>query len=223
MLCILCGSQTRGIIHPLQGVFHHCPKCELITKDPSFHPSEEEALQEYSHHENFLNDPRYVAYFVEYIDKAVLPFMGEGKRALDFGSGPAPVLATVLDGSYGYQTDCYDLFFSPEKVYIDRSYDLITCTEVAEHLSDPLATFRLLASLLAPGGVLSLMTLLHNNDDERFFSWHYIREESHIVFYSPKTLGYIASLTALELLYCDGFRYACFGKNACPREEMVLS
>jgi len=198
------------------GSLELCPHCECIALDPSFYPSEEQAIKEYSLHENSSSDPRYIAYFREFVENAILPFAPERKRVLDFGSGPAPVLATLLQESYGYQTDCYDLFFSPKKVYVGKVYDLITCTEVLEHLPDPLSVFRLFASLLAPGGVLSVMTLLHHNDEEHFLSWHYIREKSHITFYSQKTLHYLASMTGLSLLYSDTIRSACFVKEACP-------
>lgn len=216
MPCILCGSQTRAITHPKRGVYLLCPHCELITLESSCYPSEEEAVREYSLHENSPSDPRYISYFTEFIESSVLPFAREGRTALDFGSGPAPVLAQLLQESYGYDVDCYDPYFSPEKIYVHKEYDLITSTEVVEHLSDPLSVFRLFASLLAPTGILSVMTLLHHNDDEHFLRWHYIRERSHIAFYSLKTLASLASLSGLSLLYSDGIRYACFGKKACP-------
>ncbi|MDY0288719.1 MAG: class I SAM-dependent methyltransferase [Sphaerochaeta sp.] len=216
MNCRLCTTQTRTIIHPVRGVYHLCPRCELISLDAALHPSEDEAFKEYCLHENSSEDPRYVAYFRSFIEEAVLPFAPKGRTALDFGSGPSPVLATLLDGQYGYRTDCYDLFFSPEKVYLGRSYDLITSTEVIEHIGDPLSLFKLFAHLLAPGGVLSVMTLLHPRDEGKFLSWHYIRERSHITFYSRETLGRLALSCGLSLLYCDGIQLACFGKDACP-------
>jgi len=215
MVCLLCGHRTSSITHPKRGVYHLCPHCELITLDPSFHPSEEQAFLEYSLHENSSEDPRYVSYFRSFIEGAVLPFAPKGRRALDFGSGPEPVLATLLQGEYGYQTDIYDLFFSPAKVYADRSYDLITCTEVVEHMGDPLSAFSLFASLLNRGGILSVMTALHPQDEKKFLLWHYIQERTHTTFYSLKTLGCLAKATGLSLLYCDGVRYACFGKKAC--------
>lgn len=216
MDCRLCNTKTRTIRHPDRGVYHLCPRCELITLDAARHPSEEDAFKEYCLHENSSLDPRYVAYFRAFVEEAVLPFAGEGRRVLDFGSGPSPVLATLLEGEYGYQADCYDLYFSPEKVYLGKSYDLITSTEVIEHIADPLEAFRLLASLLAPGGVLSVMTRLHPRDGKQFLTWHYIQERSHITFYSEATLLHLASLSGLSLLYSDGIQYACFGRNACP-------
>ena len=214
MNCRLCNANTKSITHPKLGVYHYCPTCELISQDPAFHPSDEEAFKEYSTHENFISDPRYNAFFRRFLEHAVFPFEGEGKRALDFGSGPEPVLAHLLKTSYNYQVDIYDLFFSPEKVYIGQEYDLITCTEVIEHIADPLPVFRLFASLLAPGGILSVMTLLHPNEEEQFLSWYYIRERSHISFYSLVTLEYLATASGLTLLYSDGERYASFEKQA---------
>lgn len=213
MKCILCNTTTTPFPHPQRGVYHSCPNCELIYKDPSFHPTVEDEYKEYTMHENFVGDPRYCAFFKRFLDYAVFPFVGEGKKALDFGSGPEPVLATFLETSYNYDVDIYDLFFSPKKVYEGKKYDLITCTEVVEHLNNPLPFFKLFSSLLSPGGVLSIMTLLHPRDKEEFLSWYYIREDSHITFYSLKTLQYIASQTGLTLIYSDEVRYASFKKE----------
>ncbi|MDD2296975.1 MAG: class I SAM-dependent methyltransferase [Sphaerochaetaceae bacterium] len=213
MNCKICHEKTKNIIHPNNEVYHYCPTCEFILQDPVFHPSDDEAFKEYSLHENFISDPNYIAFFRRFLEHAVFPFASEGKRALDFGSGPEPVLATFLEASYDYQVDIYDLFFSPEKVYTNKEYDLITCTEVIEHIGDPLTIFQLFSSLLAPGGILSIMTLLHPNDEEQFLSWYYIREKSHISFYSLVTLEYLASASGLTLLYSDKVRYASFAKQ----------
>lgn len=43
-------------------------------------------------------------------------FEGE-KSGLDFGSGPSPVLAMIMERDYGFDMDIYDLFYSPEKPY----------------------------------------------------------------------------------------------------------
>lgn len=82
MACILCGHETSRIIHPKRGVYHLCPNCELITEDPAFHPSEEEAFKEYSLHENSSSDPRYIAYFRNFLESAVFPLLQRGRTPL---------------------------------------------------------------------------------------------------------------------------------------------
>lgn len=213
MKCKLCRAFSENISHPSLGIYYFCPRCELISKDPSFHPSHKEAFHEYSLHENSITDPTYIAYFERFLHKAVFPFLHHGKTALDFGSGPEPVLATLLEKSYDWHVDIYDLFFSPQKVYLDKKYDLITCTEVIEHIADPLPIFRLFSSLLAFDGILSIMTNFHPRDEKKFLSWHYIHEKSHISFYSLATLEYLASNSGLNIIYSDTKRYASFKKT----------
>ena len=75
----------------------------------------------------------------------------------------------------------------------DLRYDFITCTEVIEHVHEPFRVFEKLFNLLVPGGVLALMTGICDADIEREFSgWHYHRDCTHICFYRPQTLDWIA-------------------------------
>ena len=106
--CLLCGAETTRI-HSKHADYHYCPEYEFLFKDARFLLTPEEELQEYDLHQNSLEDPRYIAYFARFLDSAVFPFVHEGRQALDFGSGPSPVLAQLLERDYGYTMDVYDL------------------------------------------------------------------------------------------------------------------
>ncbi|NQU18321.1 MAG: class I SAM-dependent methyltransferase, partial [Candidatus Saganbacteria bacterium] len=103
----------------------------------------------------------------------------------------------------GFRTDIYDKYFSPEKVYTNKKYDLITATEVFEHLKDPVAILKLLKSHLNKNGVLAVMTLFHPKDIEQFKKWWYRRDSTHIAFYTPKTFEYMASLFKMDSKVVD--------------------
>lgn len=208
--CSLCGGKTRIIHHTRIADFHYCTNCEYIYKDERFHVSMEDALKIYNNHNNSIEDPRYVEFFYKFLYDAVFPYVNEGKEGFDFGSGPSPVLAQILERDHGYEMDIYDLFYAPDKVYQGKRYDLVTTTEVVEHLKDPITVFRLLKDLLKADGTLAVMTLFHKNDEEYFKNWHYIRDLSHISFYTVKTLQFIADQTGLEMIHTDGTRYATF-------------
>lgn len=209
--CLLCGSATTPIhLSHMKAVYHRCDNCQFISKDPRFLIPEEEALKIYNYHNNSIEDLHYVAYFQRFINAAVLPFASEGKVGFDFGSGPSPVLAQLLERDYGYTMDIYDLHYAPEKVYSGKTYDLITTTEVVEHLKDPLPYFRLFKELLAPGGILSVMTQFHPENEEDFIKWHYVRDHSHISFFTPATMACIASQAGLVVIYTDHQRYTTF-------------
>lgn len=136
-----------------------------------------------------------------------------GRKGLDFGSGPSPVLAKILERDYGYDMDIYDLFYATEKVYQDRRYDLITSTEVVEHLADPLVFFKFARDHLREDGLLAVMTLFHPEEDEAILKSHYLRDMTHISFFSLKTMETVAALTGLEVVYSDHKRYTAFRKS----------
>lgn len=209
-ICKVCNYSTTVISHPKFGDYFYCCNCEFISKDESNRLNEEEEKLRYSIHNNSIEDKDYVDYLCRFLNRALIPFVGEGKKGLDFGSGPIPVLAQLLEEKFNYRMDTYDYYFSPEKVYIGKTYDLVTSTEVVEHLNNPLQYFNLFSKLLKPKGILAIMTQFHKNDKDHFLSWSYIRDRSHISFYTTKTLEYIADKVGLKVIYTDNFKYITF-------------
>ena len=74
---------------------------------------------------------------------------------------------------------------------LERTYDFVVCSEVAEHCHRPAEEFPRLDGLLKPGGRLGIMTGILT-DDDRFADWHYRRDPTHVVFYRPETFAHIA-------------------------------
>ena len=70
--------------------------------------------------------------------------------------------------------------------------------------------FKLFTTLLKPQGILAVMTLFHQNDQEHFQDWFYIRDPSHISFFTRNTMEYIAKEVGLKIIYCDNSRYTTF-------------
>lgn len=212
--CKICGTETRGIIHEKSGVrYHCCPDCEFISMEESSLLTADEEKRRYDAHENSLEDPSYIEYFRRFIQAAILDYGTVRGRGLDFGSGPSPVLATILERDYGFTMDIHDPFYAPDKVFLGKRYDLVTCTEVVEHLKDPMAYFRLFEGLLEAGGLLAVMTSFHPKDDGAFLNWHYRRDASHISFFTLRTMEQIALQVGLRIVYTDGERYTSFRKK----------
>lgn len=202
--CIICGSDTIEIIDK-KGTFSYfkCENCDFIYKNRKHIVSKEEEKARYDEHNNNFEDPKYIEYFEDFINKSILPFIGSGKDSLDFGSGPVPVLGKILSEKYCFNVDLYDYYYSPEKIYLDKQYDLITCTEVIEHIGNPLEYFKIFKRLLKTNGILAMMTYFHPKDEDIFLNWHYIRDKTHISFFSEKTFNFISKELGLELKYSD--------------------
>ncbi len=192
--------------------YYYCKTCEFMQMDDSKRVPFDKEREVYDRHENSIECEGYVNMFQNFINSAVIPFKSSG-LALDFGSGPEPVLTQIIKRDYEFDIDNYDLHFQPEKVYEGKKYDVIVSTEVVEHLPDPMEVFRLFHDLLEDGGVLAFMTLFHENDDDAFLKWWYRRDETHISFFTVKTLENIAKSIGFKVIYTDGRRICTFRKQ----------
>ena len=212
MNCKICHYDTKILDDlELQKQFHVCPNCHCIALDPLHYLSTEKENSLYDNHHNSLENEGYVTMFEDFLDYFWndLPCK---EKALDFGSGPTPVLTELLRRR-GVQVDYYDKFYQPLKCFENQSYDFITSTEVFEHLDDPVATLSLLSEHLKPHGKIALMTLFHTNNEAFFLKWWYRRDPTHITFYTPKTLEVLAQKCDLEVLKTDGKRIGILQKR----------
>ncbi|SIQ75308.1 2-polyprenyl-3-methyl-5-hydroxy-6-metoxy-1,4-benzoquinol methylase [Alkalispirochaeta americana] len=185
--------------------YWRCLQCRATFLDPSQLPSAEEELHRYNLHNNDPADPRYRA-FLHRLADPVLDALNQGVKeeerpfsaqGLDYGSGPAPVLAEILSEA-GHQVACYDPFYAPDPTPLEGSYSFITCCETAEHFHTPAREFSRFARLLLPGGLLGIMTEFQD-DDDRFARWYYRLDPTHVVFYREETFRYLAGQYGWEV------------------------
>ena len=170
-------------------VYWRCAACEATFLDPGQRPTRGEELAHYRHHRNDPADPRYRRFLSKLADP-LLDKLEPGMTGLDYGCGPGPALAAMFEEA-GLSMALYDPFFHDDPKVLERRYDVITLSEVAEHFFEPAAEFDFLATLLEPGGWLGVMTCFQT-DDDRFAAWHYRRDPTHVTFYRPVTLQVIA-------------------------------
>src|SRR5690606_34013364 len=123
--------------------------------------SKEDEKQKYDQHHNDPNDSGYRNFLQPAVD-VVLENASGGSYGLDFGSGPGPTVSVMLEEA-GMKVENFDPFYAPDHNLLTQKYDFITCTEVAEHLFDPMKEFQLLLSMLKPQGFLVIMTLFFDD------------------------------------------------------------
>ncbi len=210
--CKICGAKTSEIVHPrFEIVFHVCPSCELVTKDQKHLITMEEEKQIYDLHQNSDEDPGYVNYLRNFMEASILPYT-KGGSLLEFGSGPNPVFSRILSDE-GFLVSIYDLFYAPDKKVLEETYDVITAVEVVEHLRDPKAVFETFSKMLEDQGILALMTLFYPKDVKTFFEWFYIRDRSHVSFYSPKTIRVLGAMFGFDVIGCNHHRHITLRKK----------
>lgn len=195
--CPLCGATNPTIFHQdTQRSYRQCQDCALVfvPEHERVSPSAEKAY--YDLHENDPADPGYRR-FLSRLVEPLLQRLAPGANGLDFGCGPGPALADMLSEA-GMCMSLYDAFYTPNTAVLQRSYDFITCSEVLEHLHQPYLELQRLFAILKPGGWLGIMTKRVRNR-AAFAHWHYIRDPTHVCFYSKTTLYWIAERWQVNL------------------------
>jgi SAM-dependent methyltransferase len=195
--CPLCfQSQTLPYHQDRSRSYCQCRVCRLVFVPPEQHLSPAQEKARYDLHQNEITDPGYRT-FLSRILHPVLSLVPPPASGLDVGSGPGPALAAMCREA-GYAMDIYDPFYAPDPKVWEQSYDLITCTETVEHFRRPGRTLPRIWSLLRPGGWLAVMTKLAASP-AAFAGWHYIRDETHVSFFSLDTFQWIAGRLSAEL------------------------
>lgn len=188
--CPLCQAESTQCYH-VDGdrQYFRCSICEMIFLHPAHRISLAAEQSRYREHRNDAADAGYVRFLRRLADPMVrrLP---PGARGLDFGAGPAPVLAALLT-SEGFPCKAHDPLFMPDDRLLSERYDFVTCSEVVEHLHDPAAGFALMAELLTEGGLLGVMTRFYGHEAP-FSHWWYRRDPTHVCFYAEPTMRWIA-------------------------------
>jgi hypothetical protein len=209
MLCQLCRAGASQFLynHWKEGDYYHCQNCDLRYLDPQFYVSLEKEKDVYLTHENDVDSPEYQD-FMRPIFEKVKSIVKTDDKGLDYGCGPGPALAKMLNEA-GYQVNIYDPIFYNDPKAIQTTYDYVICTEVIEHFKEPIKEFLKLKELLKPDGILAMMTLIYNSKID-FANWHYRRDPTHVSFYSATTLEKLCSSINMELMYSDNHRIVIF-------------
>jgi len=171
--------------------YYQCQKCEAIFLSPTQLPSREMELAEYRLHQNDVHDPAYRK-FLSRLAVPLLARLPASQSGLDYGCGPGPALAAMMTEA-GHAMAIYDPLFFDNREVLQKRYNFITCTEVAEHFHYPHQEFETLTKMLKPGGWLAMMTLFAP-DDANFANWHYHHDPTHVVFYREKTFKVLADI-----------------------------
>lgn len=145
-------------------------------------------------------------------------------RLLDFGCGHGTIVLELRKEGF----DCIglDLFSPTESPHILRTplqeaglpagtFDGIFSIETHEHIANVLETFRALAELLRPGGVLLVQT--RRLEDPGYKkdggAWFYLREpEAHVSIYSENAMRRIAEKTGFRRVSFRSVKFARFEK-----------
>lgn len=202
MHCPLCQHSSSFFYQDKQREYYRCTNCQLVFVPKHFHLSASSEKATYDKHENNSGDLHYL----QFLNRLAAPLLKHlNKKAhqslsgLDFGCGPGPGLATMLQ-SAGHSMSVFDLFYANNPETLARTYDFVTCTEVIEHFNNPAQDVRTLFEAVKQKGALGIMTKLVISK-ERFANWHYKNDPTHVSFFCKETFEYLCEQYQYTLIY----------------------
>ena len=195
--CPLCGRSEFTEWHRELGhEYWRCEHCALVFLSPAQRLAFDAEVERYRLHRNNDDDPGYLR-FLSRLAAPMIARVPEGARGLDYGCGPSTALALLMTQS-GRPTAAHDPVFHPDASALGARYDFVTCSEVLEHIHQPLVALQLMEGLLEKHGKIGIMTRWYDGQ-EPFGAWSYRRDPTHVCFYSEHTMRWIAEHFGWEL------------------------
>ena len=206
--CVLCASNTvTEYYQDSFGIYYHCGTCDLVFRDRETLLSPEDEHNRYRLHQEPTEESGYLNYLAPFFELVEEKKFSIG-RSLDFGCGRFSFLKRILE-SKGHAVEEYDLYFRPDKSVLEKKYDSIFLLEVAEHFQDPRTEFSRLNDLVARPGSFFIHTLLRPENFEKFKTWHYRRDPTHVQFFTRVTLEWLCKTYNWRDLIVRGDRAIC--------------
>ncbi|MEJ1335487.1 MAG: class I SAM-dependent methyltransferase [Candidatus Sedimenticola sp. (ex Thyasira tokunagai)] len=221
MSCPLCTEENKTALGIKNGwTWVRCTDCGLSYIDPL--PTSEELRDYYSlygvNKKNIKNANRKVRRFKRKFWP--LLFLTKGRSFLDVGCNTG--FAVEAARSLGCEATGIDLsdeaidiakksfkhcrFFNvtiEEFAKTEKQYDIISCAEVIEHVTDAHSFLDKIHSLLKAGGILYLTTpdAGHFRVPKSFLEWNDVSPPQHTMLYTKKNIKKLMSEHGLDVLY----------------------
>lgn len=212
MTCPLCQEKSSSLFdQEKHRSYFQCPNCSLVFVPRCELISEVDEKERYDSHQNSEDDAGYMAY-LSGIRNEILPFIKDGSRGLDFGSGRT-ILLEKLFREVGIELDSYDIHFHPREEFLKKKYDFIIMSEVIEHLRMPLEEMTRIRSMLYPEGDLFIKTKLLPDEKSAFPGWYYKRDKTHVQFFTLFTFRKFEEILGLKFQKSVGEDLFLFRNN----------
>lgn len=206
-------EELRGKRLPPSGIaiyYYRCGYCGFIfTRD--FDQASHGEFKEHIYNDGYIEiDPEYEIIRPQNSARLILDAFHkqlERLTVLDYGGGSGTLARLLKEGGVKQAVN-YDPFHDPDRPRPQKRYRLVTAFEVIEHVPDPIATFKEMASFMAPENsamLFSTVTQPPEIDAQRCGWWYIAPRNGHISIHSSRSLALL--LTKL------GFTLTSFNAN----------
>lgn len=196
MKCTVCSSASKPLFsgrilgrYDIQ--YYLCPNCDFVQTEPPYWLSE-------AYHDSIAQTDigligRNIAYS-RATRKLISCFLGKNGKFIDYGGGTGMFVRLMRDAGFDfYWHDTYtnNQFAKGFEYNPNAKYNLLTAFEVFEHLSNPVAEIKNMATIAEN---ILFSTELISTPPPEFSDWSYYAPFTgqHISFYTEKALHLLA-------------------------------
>jgi hypothetical protein len=201
--CKVCKTPCTDAGRDQRRAYMRCGACGSRYVPPAYWLTPAREKQRYALHDNSLANDGYMRYLgavADTVERCVEP----GARALDYGSGPARALETILRGR-GFDAASFDPLYDIGPASLSRRWDIVVICEVIEHVRDIDSMLKRLRPLLHAESVLLIHTRTIDSVND-FMRWWYKEDPTHINFFSRAALRGICESLGLRVVHADHAR-----------------
>ena len=94
------------------------------------------------------------------------------------------------------------MYFYPENDVFNNIFDVIILEEVIEHIENPLFLLKRLIEMLKVDGKIIIRTNMLK-DTINLNSWWYLRDTTHISFFTYHSFLICSQLLGMNIIYCN--------------------
>jgi len=208
--CPLCNNvQTKFLFNKQSSPFYQCVSCKFIFSKPLTNPNLANTITDFEPaYLNYLNPQLHDKKNHEVVIKRLSRYADlDNARILDIGCGSGKFVQYLRLKGYNARglepsTALFETFLVTQGQYYNSDvhtfrqehpnerFDIITITDVLEHIEDPQAFMKEVTAMLTLGGVLLISTPNAGSLFARMAGkgWHYYNRY-HLSLFSKKTLS----------------------------------
>lgn len=185
--------------------YHRCDQCGFLFTG-FFDDWSDDDFRQFIYNDDYcLVDPEYEGvrprlaadHLAKYLDRE------KDARILDYGAGSGHFAVRMSELGFGHVAS-YDPFSMPMPP--EGKFDIITCTEVIEHIPFPVPSLETMRALLNDDGCIILGETLQPPDigDLRASWWYIAPRNGHVSTFADRTLAAIAERLGMIFHRGDG-------------------
>ncbi len=221
--CFICGNPLRRVLRTRGYWVRKCDHCQYRAAE--YAPPADHTASLYADayffgggagYPDYLQEARLLYSYGEYYSQLVSQYAAPG-RVLDVGAAAGYILKAFVDRGWegqGLEPNLGMAEYARTTIGLDVShgvvesfssphrFDLVCLIQVAAHFFDPVAAFRSIAQLTAPGGLWLVETWNPASRIARLFGryWHEYSPPTALHYYTPEALTRLAATYGMTVV-----------------------